>query len=121
LHADFGRPSQGGFNCADNLVVHGRKGSPALFIGQRGGLAMDREDRELAMIRNLAVELIRLSHAINLPDDEDERTTEDAINIALVVRSLDRLCAHSVGGLARLVHFLTELQQYHDDDSREAH
>jgi hypothetical protein len=75
----------------------------------------------LASVRSLAVELTRLAHTIELPDDEDERTTEDAINVALIVRSIDRLCEHNRGGLARLVSFLTDLQHHHDDDSREAH
>jgi hypothetical protein len=79
------------------------------------------EEALLASIESLATELVKLSHEIDLPPDEDARTHEDALDVALIVRSIDRLCIHNRGGLARLVHFMTELQQHHDDDSREVH
>jgi hypothetical protein len=79
------------------------------------------EDQLLASVGSLAVELIRLSHEIELPDVEEERLHEDALNVALVIRSIDRLCEHNRGGLARLVSFLTDLQHGHGDEYHEAH
>jgi hypothetical protein len=78
------------------------------------------EDQLLASVRSLAAELVRLSHEIDLPPDEEERLHQDALDVALIVRSIDRLCMHNRGGVARLMHFLTELQQHHDDGNREA-
>jgi hypothetical protein len=79
------------------------------------------EEALLASIKSLAAELVKLSHKIDLPPDEDARMHEDALDVALIVRSIDRLCVYSRGGLARLVSFMTDLQHHHDDASREAH
>jgi hypothetical protein len=79
------------------------------------------EEQLLESIKSLAVELVRLSHKIDLPPDEDAQMHEDALDVALIVRSIDRLCVHNRGGLARLVSFMTDLQHHHDDASREAH
>jgi hypothetical protein len=64
------------------------------------------EDQLEAAFVSLASELSRLSHEIELPPDEDAQLYEDALDTALIIRAMDRLCAHTHAGLARLVSIL---------------
>jgi hypothetical protein len=79
------------------------------------------EDQLRASIRSLAVELFRLSHEVDLQPTEDEQVRDEALAIAMIARSTDRLCRHNLGGLARLVNSLLDLQGHDEADTRGAH
>jgi hypothetical protein len=78
------------------------------------------EEQQMAGIKSLAVELDRLAHAIDVPDDD---TTDQALNLAIVVQALGggKLCSHELNALAKLTHYLVELEHHHDDEHGEAH
>jgi hypothetical protein len=78
------------------------------------------ESQQLAAIKSLAAELIRVAHSIDMPDDD---VTDQALDLAIIIRTLGggKLCAHELNALAKLAHYLTELEHRHDDASREAH
>jgi hypothetical protein len=74
------------------------------------------EDQQMEAIKSLAVELNRLSHAAPSPSNED-----DCANIAVIVRSMDRLCANNREGVAKIIHYLCQLAHGHDDTNEEVH
>jgi len=77
---------------------------------------IENEDQQLEAIKSLAVELNRLSHIAPAPSAED-----DCMNVALIVRVIDRLCSNNRDGVAKLMSCLTEIQHAHDDANQEVH
>jgi hypothetical protein len=77
------------------------------------------EDQQMAGIKSLAVELDRLAHLISIRDND---VAGQAIDLAFIIRKLGggQFCAHSLNALAKLVHYLVELE-HHQDEKREAH
>jgi hypothetical protein len=76
------------------------------------------ETQQMAAIHSLATELDRLAHAIDMPADD---TVDQALNLAVVIQALGggKLCSHELNALAKLTHYLVEIE--HDDEHREAH
>jgi hypothetical protein len=76
------------------------------------------EAQQLEVVRSLASELIRVAHSIDMPDDD---VTDQALDLAIIVQALGggKLCSHKLNALAKLTHYLVELE--HDDEHREAH
>jgi hypothetical protein len=75
------------------------------------------EDQQLASIESLAIELNRLAHAAPTPGDE-----QDCSNVAVIVRSMDRLCLNAREALAKITYYLCQIAAHeHDDGNREKH